>query len=137
MAQVTISEAHYQELFELAQARGVSPDDLVDLLIEEQLIAFDQRAFLGGEDIEARIAKSLGRLVPYYYCIACCFHMVRYFLMCYSVTTWYIPHDLSRMIRGDEERDRPESGKDGVSRQTMPTCAERYRRAGERNRPGA
>ena len=61
MAQITISEAHYQELLELARARGVTPDVLADTLIEEQLIAADQRAFWG-EDIEARIATSLHAL---------------------------------------------------------------------------
>jgi len=62
MAQVTISDEHYQTLAALAQARGLSPDLLADSLIAEQLIAADQRAFWG-DDIEERIEAALSASV--------------------------------------------------------------------------
>ena len=58
MAQITISEEHYQELLTLAQARGITPDMLADKLLEEQLIAADQQAFWG-KDVEHRVDASL------------------------------------------------------------------------------
>lgn len=61
MAQITISEEHYQELLILAQARGMTPDALADTLLEQQLIATDQH-ILGGEDIDVRIEASLQEL---------------------------------------------------------------------------
>jgi hypothetical protein len=57
MAQVTISEEHYRELAALATARGVSPDELADALLEESIIAADQHAFWG-DDIEERLEES-------------------------------------------------------------------------------
>lgn len=56
MAQVTISEEHYQELLTLAQARGTTPDSLVDEFIEAQITAADQRAFWG-EDMDDRLLR--------------------------------------------------------------------------------
>jgi hypothetical protein len=58
MAQITISEEHYRALIELAQSEGTTPDALADRIIEDQLIAADQRAFWG-EDIDQVIAERL------------------------------------------------------------------------------
>jgi len=55
MAQITISEEHYRALMTLAQSEGTTPDALADRIIEDQLIAADQRAFWG-EDIDQIIA---------------------------------------------------------------------------------
>lgn len=60
MAQVTISEEHYQELLTLAQARGVTADALADEFIQAQVIAADQRAFWG--DIHEELAQAEAEL---------------------------------------------------------------------------
>lgn len=58
MAQVTISDEHYQALAALAQENGTTPDILVDAFIQEQLERADQLEFWG-PDIEERIAMIL------------------------------------------------------------------------------
>ncbi len=57
MAQVTISEEHFQELLALAQARGMIPDALADEFIESQITAADQCAFWG-EHIHEDLAQA-------------------------------------------------------------------------------
>jgi hypothetical protein len=55
MAQITISEEHYQSLAVLAQENGRTPDLLANAVIQEQLERADHLAFWGS-DIEERIA---------------------------------------------------------------------------------
>lgn len=52
---VMISDEHYRGLLALAQTQGVSPDELVNRLLDDMLTIADQRAFWG-PDIEARLA---------------------------------------------------------------------------------
>ncbi len=45
MAQVTISDEHYQTLVELARQRGTTPDALLDLVMDEMLDQLDDQAW--------------------------------------------------------------------------------------------
>jgi hypothetical protein len=56
VAQVTISEEHFRELLALAQKRGMTPDALIDELMDDLLTVADQRAFWG--DIHEEMAQA-------------------------------------------------------------------------------
>jgi hypothetical protein len=45
MAQVTISDEHYHALLALAQARGMTPDTLLDIAMEDLLDLLDEQAW--------------------------------------------------------------------------------------------